>query len=120
MLHYVEYQLTDHGFHVAALDGPGEIYGLDNRVVDDDGYEDDQRFWHIPVEGYPDGALCCLDAPGLKKTKTLAIFEDGTELPQGGTEIPAAEVVALLEADYGWPAGSRLVGGMPMGPERGE
>ena len=116
-MRYGEYPLIDQGFHVNALGGPGEIYGLDNRVVDDDGYEDDQRFWHIPVEGYPEGALCCYEVPGQVKTKTLAIFEYGVQLPEGGTEIAAADVVALLEAEYGWPAGSRLVDGMPMGPE---
>lgn len=109
---FAEYPLTDHGFYVVALDGPGEIWGLDNTVQDDD----DQRFRHLGVSGAPEGALLCIDAPGLTKTKTLAIFEDGAPMPDGGTEIPAANVVDLLVSEYGWPAGSRLVDGMPMGP----
>lgn len=113
-MQFAEYPLIDHGFYVEALGGPGEIWGLDNMLTDDD----DQRFRHLGVSGAPEGALRCIDAPGLTKTKTLAIFEDGAPLPAGGTEIPAADVVALLEAEYGWPTGSRLVDGMPMGPER--
>lgn len=117
---FAEYPLTDHGFYVEALGGPGEIWGLDNmRTTDEDGFEDDQRFRHLGVSGAPEGALRCIDAPRLTKTKTLAIFEDGAELPQGGTEIAAADVVALLEAEYGWPEGSRLVDGMPTGPVEG-
>jgi hypothetical protein len=115
-MRYIEYKLTDRGYHVAALDGPGEIFGLDNRIVDDDGFEDDQRFWHLGIDGYPQGALCCLDAPGQMKTKTLAIFADGVTPPTGGTEILVANLVVLLVAEYGWPEGSRLVDGMPTGP----
>ena len=110
----MECPLVDNGYFVEALDGPGEIWGLDNTVQDDD----DQRFRHLGVSGAPEGALRCIDAPGLTKTKTLAIFEDGVQLPEGGTEIPASVVVDLLVDEYGWPAGSRLVDGMPMGPER--
>ena len=111
-MNYAEYPLMDRGFHVEALGGPGDIEGLTNMVVDGD----DQRFWHLGIEGYPQGALCCLDAPGQVKTKTLAIFEDGAELPEGGTEIAAADVVALLVSEYGWPEGTQLVDGVPVAP----
>lgn len=111
-----EYQLVDRGYYLEALGGPAdEIWGLDNMVADGD----DQRFHHLGVSGYPEGAIVYYDAPGEKKTKTLAIFEDGAVLPEGGTEILAGEVVARLVAEYGWPTGSRLVDGMPTGPERG-
>lgn len=117
-MQYAEYPLTDPGYHVVALDGPGEIWGLDNRfTADEDGFEDNQRFTPLPVTGYPEGALLYHDAPGPVKTRTLAIFEDGAALPEGGTKILAANLVTLLEAEYGWPTGSRLVDGMPMGPE---
>jgi len=116
-MQYAEYALTDKGYLVETLGGPGEIFGLDNRVVDEDGFEDDQRFLHLGVEGYPAGALVCYDAPGSVKTKTLAIFEDGVTLPEGGTDIPAADVVALLVAEYGWPEGATLVGGLLVTPE---
>ncbi|PKN07947.1 MAG: hypothetical protein CVU73_11155 [Deltaproteobacteria bacterium HGW-Deltaproteobacteria-8] len=112
---YAEYSLTDLGYHLAALDGPGEIFGLDNRVVDEDGFEDDQRFWHLGVTGHPEGAALILERPD--KSRCLAVFADGVTLPPGGTEILAAEVVDLLEAEYGWPQGTRLVDGLPTGPE---
>lgn len=116
---YAKYSLTDLGFYVVAISGPGEIFGLDNRLVDDDGFEDDQRFRHLGTVGYPGGALCCLDALGQGKTmKTLAVFADGAELPEGGTEILAADVVDLLVAEYGWPEGTTLMDGLPVAPER--
>jgi hypothetical protein len=113
-MQYAEYILTEQGYYVVALDGPGEIWGLDNMLTE----EDDQRFYPLPVQGYPSGALLCIDAPGPKRTKTLAVFADGVTLPAGGTEIPAADVVELLVADYGWPEGTSLVDGVPVGPER--
>jgi len=112
-MQYAEYPLTDHGFFVHALVGPGEIWGLDNRVEDDD----DQRFHHLGVDGHPSGAVMVIDVPGLLKTKTLALFPDGATLPEGGTEIPAAAVVDLLVAEYGWPVGTTLVDGIPYEPE---
>lgn len=115
-MRYIEYALTDLGYHVAALDGPGEIWGLDNRVEDGD----DQRFWHLGIVPVLTAAVVCYEKPGTAKTKALAVFADGVTPPEGGTEILADDVVALLESDYDWPAGSRLVSGIPMGPEPAE
>lgn len=111
-MRYYEHPLTDLGYHVAALAGPGEIWGLDNMVVDGD----DQRFWHLGYSGYPAGAVCYIDTPD--KYKALAVTPDGASLPESSTEIPAADVVDLLVAEYGWPEGTRLVDGMPTWPER--
>lgn len=107
---YAQYTLADLGYHVAALGGPGEIWGLDNMVVDDD----DQRFWHLGVSGYPDGAQALFEHPG--KSRCLAVFEDGVTPPEGGMPVPAEDVPELLMADYGWPAGTLLVEGMPTWP----
>lgn len=112
-MRYAEYGVTDNGYYVHAIGGPGEIWGLDNRIEDDD----DQRFEHIPPSGYPAGAVAIIDMEGGPRTRCLAIFEDGTEPPAGGAEIAAADVPALLVADYGWPAGTVLdAGGMPARP----
>lgn len=112
-MQYAEYILTDHGFYVHAQVGPGEIWGLDNRVEDGD----DQRFEHLGVDGHPEGALMVIDVPGLVKTKTLALYPDGATLPEGGTEILAADVLPLLLAEYGWPEGTTLVDGIPYEPD---
>lgn len=117
-MRYVEYLLVDRGFFVTALGGVGEVWGLDNRVTDEEGFEDDQTFRHLGVDGYPDGRLFSVDRPGQAKTKCLAFFADDAEPPQGGTEILAADVVALLVAEYGWPVGTTMVDGMPVAPER--
>ncbi len=109
---YAQYTLTDLGYHVAALGGPGEIWGLDNMVVDDE----DQRFWHLGVSGYPGGARALFERPD--KSRCLAVFADGVTLPQGGTPVPTEDVPGLLMVDYGWPAGTLLVEGMPTQPER--
>lgn len=109
-MRYREYVLTDRGYYVAALEGPGEIWGLDNMVVDGD----DQRFHHLAYSGYPDGGLMAIDRPD--KSRCLAVFPDGATLPAGGMEILAADVVALLVADYGWPESTTLVDGLPVWP----
>ncbi len=113
-MRYIECALTDLGYHVFAIDGPGEIWGLDN-IADEFG---DRRFEALPATGYPANALMCIDAPGDIKTKTMAILPDGAEPPEGGTEIAAADVVDLLLAEYGWPEGTTLVAGVPVAPER--
>lgn len=112
---YVECPLVDNGFYVYAIEGPGEIWGLDN-INDEYG---DRRFAALPPTGYPEGAVMCLDAPLDKqgrKTKTLAILPDGAALPEGGTEILAVDVVAMLVSEYGWPEGTTLVEGLPVAP----
>ncbi len=106
-MQYIECVLTDLGF----VDGEGlalaSIEGLDNLT---------EPFRHLGYAGYPDGALMCIDR--ADRAATLAILPDGAELPEGGTEIQAADVVDLLLADYGWPVGTTLVAGVPVAPER--
>ncbi|MHC1701813.1 MAG: hypothetical protein AB9900_12730 [Humidesulfovibrio sp.] len=106
-MQYVECALTDLGF----VDGEGlalsSIEGLDNTT---------HPFRHLGFTGYPDGALMCIDR--ADRAATLAILPDGAEMPEDGTELLAAEVVDLLLADYGWPEGTTLVDGLPVGPER--
>lgn len=111
-MNYVAYQLTDLGY--ATMDGTPlpDIWGLDNRVEDDI----DLRFQHLGYDGYPEGARCCIDAPD--KTRTLAVIADEVTPPDGGTEVAAADVPALLMAEFGWPEGTTLDGdGMPVAPE---
>jgi len=108
---YAEYTLTDLGFYVVALGGPGEIWGLDNMMVDDD----DQRFRHLGYTGYPEGQVMLCERPD--KTKCFAAF--ASTAPTGGTAILAANVVSLLVSDYGWPVGTTLVDGLPMLPAQG-
>lgn len=118
MLRYIEYTLADNGFYVAALGGVGEIWGLDNRLVDEDGFEDDQRFWHLGKTPDLSTATVCYETPD--QAKALAIYPDGAQTPEGGTEIAAADVPTLLmSAAYGWPVGTTLdAAGMPQRPER--
>ena len=107
-MQYAEYPLADRGFVDGAGNPLSSIIGRDNTT---------QPFRHLGYAGYPAGALWCIDAPGDIKTKTLAIFDDGVTMPEGGTEIPAAAVVALLVAEYGWPVGTTLdANGMPQAP----
>lgn len=109
-IYYVS-PLVDLGYHVDALDGPGEIWGLDNQATD----EDDQRFHHLGYDGYPDGAQALYDRPD--HGAVLAVLPDGTGLPVGGTEIAATDVVDLLVAEYSWPQGTSLgADGLPVRP----
>ncbi len=102
---YAQYTLTDLGYRapVAGIDPLPEIWGLSNR--------DEERFEHKGFAGYPATHVWMTEHGG----RVLAAFEG--EPDAGGTEIAAADVVALLEAEYGWPQGSRLVDGIPTGPE---
>ncbi|MHC1700271.1 MAG: hypothetical protein AB9900_04715 [Humidesulfovibrio sp.] len=108
-MNYAECDLIDRGFRLVEGDMPlPEIWGLDNTG--------DQAFYHAGIVGYPDNALMCIDR--VDRTKTLAILPDGAALPEGGTEILAADVVDLLLTEYGWPEGTTLVDGLPVAPER--
>ena len=94
-MNYAEYPLTDRGYEApnASLNPVADIWGLDNVK--------DEIFVHKGITGYPANAVTCFDAPG--GSKTLAVF-DGP-IADGGTEIGEGDLVALLVADYGWPAG---------------
>lgn len=111
-MQYIEYPLTDLGYYVDALGGPGDITGLSNQGS--------ETFHHLGVVGAPIGAVMYIDTLGAK-TKTLAIFEDGASIPGGGTAVLSKDVADLLVSDYGWPAGTSLgVGGLPVQPPRPE
>ncbi|MBU1040038.1 MAG: hypothetical protein KKF77_02930 [Proteobacteria bacterium] len=108
-MRYIECGLTDRGF----------VDGEDKALVSIEGRDNTtQPFRHLGYDGYPESRLMAIDVPGDVKTKTLVIMPDGAELPQGSTEIPAADVVDLLVAEYAWPEGARLVDGIPTWPER--
>ena len=107
-MRYLECDLMDRGYV--------DVQGALLQSIDGLTNVGDESFRHLGYSGYPANALAQWERPD--KSRCVAVFADGEELPEGGTEIAAADMVALLVADYGWPAGSRLVDGMPMGPDR--
>jgi len=107
-MQYAEFALTDLGY----VDGEGaplaSIEGRDNAV---------EPFCHRGYVGYPDGRIAAYDR--ADKSACLAVFAAGETLPAGGTEIAPADVVTLLESDYGWPQGTTLgQDGLPAAPAR--
>lgn len=110
-MRYVAFPITDLGY--ATPDGTPlpNIWGLDN--LDQDGI--DLRFIHLGYVGYPTGARCCIDAPD--KSKTLAVFEDGADIPASGSEVAASDLPAWLMTELGWPVGTTMGSdGLPLAP----
>lgn len=88
---------------------PVEIWGLDNR--------DDQRFQHLgyawpDLSGVTVHRTCERGGPVEDKT-ILVAYEGALAI---GVDVPVADVVPLLIADYGWPEGTTLVDGLPVAP----
>lgn len=101
-----EYLLTDMEYFApdAGIDPLPEIWGLSNVG--------DEKFEHKGITGYPITHSWMIEKGG----KVLALFEGSPD--EGGTEIPEAEVVAKLIADYGFPQGTTMgADGLPVVPE---
>jgi hypothetical protein len=111
-MQYRDYILTDLGFFDPETgEHRNSIEGLDNQTPG-------QLFRHAGIEGQPSNALRIIDIPGESpKTKCLGLIADDATPDAGGTEIAAADVPALLVAEYGWPEGTALgEDGMPVWP----
>lgn len=111
---FFKYPLTNRGYET--LDGwlLPDIFGLDN-LPPQDGDDIDLRFVHRGWAGYPDGAVLTFDS--ANHTETLAVFEDGSTVPDGGAEVATADVCALFMAEYGWRSGTVMgEDGMPVEP----
>lgn len=109
-MHFVEFMLTNRGYQTPEGTPLDNIEGMDNRTPG-------QFFIHSGWTGYPDADVPCFDS--ADHSKTLAVFEAGATVPDGGTEVDEADVCNLLMTEYGWRAGTVMgEDGMPVEPER--
>jgi hypothetical protein len=118
-MQYKRVPLADKGYSMVdgnvSLEG---VSGLKNKVIIEDEFEDDQRFYHRGYEGFPDTSDCTVHMMIMRTEAPfsgLYIFEGN--IP-GGTEIAEADVLAALIAEFGFPAGTTLgADGLPVVPE---
>jgi hypothetical protein len=123
-----EFEITDKGYALRDGNFPlQEIYGLENRIIIEGDFKDDQRFYHVGYEGFPDTANCTVHVMAMQAERLRD--ENAELLPlkafyvvegdiAGGEDVLESDVLSKLINEYGWSENSSLdSSGVPVAPE---